>query len=288
MHLRLIVLLVCVSAQLCACSREFAVDNCTACPTVDETRGNITMAVCKDRAADNEAGVTYVCRCGNFPSGAVFPSVVYFPNNQGHVTRCTNSWPTAPQRYIACMSASAIVFLYLAIHAFYVAAVSGMCSCNQRRCTKHNTSALLLGISNLFYFIYILFTIVTQQYDIAIGSRSSAEYYTAISGAYAVLQIGFAPAIGVSLALLATSMSDMVFHGEDMAGRRRCINIIFWTFIIAFMLSWLCAAFGFLVIPNVNVILVTLLLALTAALATIIGSFVLIIIAHRKMRKVRP
>ena len=37
------------SAQLCASSREFAVGNCTACPTFDQTRhGGIRMAVCKE------------------------------------------------------------------------------------------------------------------------------------------------------------------------------------------------------------------------------------------------
>ena len=62
-------------AQLCSFSREFAVDNCTACPTLDHTRGDVRMAVCQERAAGTGVGIAYACVCLDFPDAEALVEV---------------------------------------------------------------------------------------------------------------------------------------------------------------------------------------------------------------------
>ena len=122
------------SAQLCASSREFAVDNCTACPTLDHTRGDVRMAVCEERAAGIGVGKAYACVCLNFPDRA--PALVYYPHVEGNVTRCASSWATAPQLNTALVVVCVCVQLYAATHLMYIVVLSGMFSCKQPRYTK--------------------------------------------------------------------------------------------------------------------------------------------------------
>ena len=75
------------SAQLCGTSREFAVDNCTACPTLDHTHGDVEMAVCEEREADTGDNIAYACVCLNFPASVRAPPLVYYPHVEGNVTQ---------------------------------------------------------------------------------------------------------------------------------------------------------------------------------------------------------
>ena len=135
----------------------------------------------------------------------------------------------------------------------------------------------------LFLFSLMVLTIVTQQGDIAVGNRS-AGYYAGIATASS--HYGSIITAGVSMALLTTGIVDMVYHGENMASTRRCINIAFLTLVIAYFLSWLCVVFGFL--ANADPGLLTGLngFALATMFAMMVTTFVLIVIAHRTMRKV--
>ena len=84
-----------VSAQQsCSSFFEFAVDNCTACPTLDHTRGDVRMAVCEERAAATGNGTAYACVCLDYPGIRIASSpLMYYPHVEGNVTRCANSWP---------------------------------------------------------------------------------------------------------------------------------------------------------------------------------------------------
>ena len=121
-------------AQLCASSREFGVDNCTACPTLDRTGPvNIPMAVCKGRAAEPTGGntTTYTCVCGNFPASTLISAVRYYPQIDGNnVTQCAPSWATAPKVYTAFAIVSAAVILYAAAYCFYITLLSRICCCH--------------------------------------------------------------------------------------------------------------------------------------------------------------
>ena len=123
------------SAQLCASSREFAVDNCTACPTLDHARGDIKMAVCEKRVAGTGGGIAYACVCQNFPDASA-PPLVYYPHVEGNVTRCASSWAMVPQLNTALVVVQSCVQLYAATHLIYIVVRSGMCSCKQHGCTK--------------------------------------------------------------------------------------------------------------------------------------------------------
>ena len=126
-----------VEAQFCRPSREFAVDNCTACPTFDQTRhGKIPMAVCEERLADPGSGKAYACVCISFPIGAMIEPLQYFPRTNGNVTWCEEMWATAPVVQTAVTSVSAVVLLYVSAHFLYISLLSRICCCARHGCTK--------------------------------------------------------------------------------------------------------------------------------------------------------
>ena len=145
----------------------------------------------------------------------------------------------------------------------------------------------------LCFFSQVVLTIAGQQVGVAPKTNIlSGSYYLQLAYALSVLNMCVILAGGVSVALLATSISDMVNHGEDMAGRRRCTNIVFWTVIIAYLLSMLSLISGVSVIwawdLSVARILMFILMVFPTVTfpAVLIASTVLIVIAHRKMRTV--
>ena len=213
------------SAQLCGTSREFAVDNCTACPTLDHTRGDIKIAVCEERALTltrgTEGGIAYECVCLDFPDSA---ALVYYPHVEGNVTRCANSWETAPQLFTALAIACACTQLYAAAHLMYIVVLSGICSCKQHKCTKINASALLMCIVLLCWLSLFLLGIAAQgKGDIEILGKIWLGYHLVYTIAIVTFDTG--------LVLLYTSVCDIVFGGENVAGWRHCINVTFWTLI---------------------------------------------------------
>ena len=105
-------------------------------------------------------------------------------------------------------------------------------------------------------------------------------------------------AAGVSVALLTTSVSDLVSHGEDMVYRRRCINCVLWTLLVTgTLLLASVAPFAGMLAASMNVQMQDLLetrywyflpvfFAIFAILAVPVTATVFIVIAHRKMREV--
>ena len=136
-----------VSADHCSSAFEFAVDNCTACPTLDHTRGDIEVAFCDERAVNT----SYACVC----HGGHMAFLAYFPHVDGNVTRCSNSWETAPHAYTALSVMSGSAMLYATTHLFYIAMLSGICSCKDHSCTKVNTASLFLGVYMLLSFVHL-------------------------------------------------------------------------------------------------------------------------------------
>ena len=130
----LILWLASCDAQLCSSSREFAVNNCTACHTIDHNRGDIQMAVCEERAANK----SFACVCGKFPAGSPYPLLRYFPHVEEHAKVCANFWETAPHVHTAAAVPCVSVLLYAAAHFFYIVVRSEMCSCKRCKCTKIN------------------------------------------------------------------------------------------------------------------------------------------------------
>jgi len=281
MHPQFFVLLICASAQFCASSKEFPVHNCTACPILD--RDNTTVAACEDGEADEQAGMKNVCRCLTVSVGNKFSSVAYFPLIQGNATRCANAWATAPHLYAAFYSVPAIVWLYITVHFFYIVVISGMCS-KHRRCTKHNISALIGGIASLSFFICVLLGVVFQQYFFEMGKRNSG--YNALGNVLKIVLSCYTCFWALSVTLLATSISDMVYHAKDTACRRRGINIVFWTIMIFAILFFSC----YVILSSMNVYKAlrdaVYSLLLTMGMLLVLGSAVLIIIVHCEIRKI--
>ena len=156
------------STQQCVSSREFAVDNCTACPTIDRTRGNIQMAVCEERAANK----SFACVCGNFPTKYWTPLLRYYTHVKGNVKVCANWWETAPHVHTAVTVPCLGVLLYAAAHCFYIVARSEMFSCKHRKCTKLNVAAFAAGTFNLCVLAQLLILIGAGN----IGGNSGDHY----------------------------------------------------------------------------------------------------------------
>ena len=87
-------------------------------------------------------------------------------------------------------------------------------------------------------------------------------------------------------ALLYTSICDMAFGGDDMAGWRHCINITFWTLAITSSLLASFAIGGFLVGADPSLTNAASTIALTVRIFQSLYSCVVIAIAHYKMRSV--
>ena len=182
---------------------------------------------------------------------------------------------------IAALIVGACMSLYAATHLFYVVVVSGMCSCERCRCTKHNTSTLILGISALCSFINALVYLVSGVFG---GITSISIIFLAVHFVCAPL------AASMSFVLLATSISDLVFHGEDMVGRRRCITIVCWTL---FIVAILCGVVGHVmtthvVSPSWAYTLGSIFIGFACVAIGVVAviSTVLIVVAHLTMRKV--
>ena len=189
------------SAQFCSSSREFAVDNCTACPTRDHTRGGVQMAVCDKRDAGTGNGTTYSCVCLDFPNSGSMPPLAYYPHVEGNTTRCVSSWSMAPHLYTTLVVVGAGLQLYAATHLMYIVVLSGMFSCAgscKQRCTKNNSSALVMCIVPLCWLPIFLWTIVAQ------GERDIENTWRG----YDLISIIAAFALDVGAALLYTRYSQ--------------------------------------------------------------------------------
>ena len=265
------------SAQNCHPFREFAVGNCTACATIDRTRGDIQMAVCEKRAANN----SFECICGDFPDNRWVPLFRYYPQVEGDAKVCVNWWEMAPYLHTALTVPYVSVLLYAATHFFYIVARSEMCSCKRLKCTKINTSAFLGGALNLCMLAFVLILIGA---DSIIGN-SGADHYGWLTFGLDVLFLCFLLIMFLALALFYTSIVDTVYPGEDMACMRHSISLSFWIPLSGSML-WYAVVFALIYweifgMDSIAIIVPSVLLALMALYGSVI-----MIIAHRKMLKV--
>ena len=210
--------------------REFPVDNCAACPTLDHTHGDIEMAVCEERVPNT----SYACVCGNFPADTGWTIVQYYPHTEGNVTRCENAWSTAPGAHMTLFAVSASVTLYAAVHLFYIVVFSGMCSHEHQRCTKMNVGALIYCVMQLCYLAYSLVLLVFQD-DVPI--RNSDKAWVVRIFYIVVLPLLVVSATSLGATLVFTSIADIVHPGEDMAFKRRCLKMPLWIGCVL-CLSW--------------------------------------------------
>ena len=264
------------SAQLCSSSREFAVDNCTACSTLDHSRGDVKMAVCEERAAGTGNGTAYACLCLDYPDYGSTPLLVYYPHVEGNVTRCANAWETAPQLNTALVVVCVCAMLYATAHLMCIVVLSGMFSCKQPRCTKTNASALLFCMVRLCWISMYLWVFAAQ---------GEVDIENAWLG-YPVHGLVISVSFDLGAALLYTSICDMAFGGDDMACWRHCISITFWTLAITSSLLVTFAIGGSLVGAHPNLINAAFNIALFSRPCSFLYSCVVIAIAHCKMHSV--
>lgn len=233
---RLILSLWFVSADgtlLCSSWREFSVDNCTACPALERTatRGNVTTAVCKERAADRAGGIAYTCVCGNFPSYGLISDLRFFPQKEGNVTRCASSWATVPGVVLGCSVLTTVVLLYVSAHLLYIVSISGICCCDRHACTKGNGTALSLIVSTLLFSVVPVWDIVSQG-RLPVNQGLSATMLVASCFRF------------MAQALFFPSIADVAYSEEDKANQRFCINVSFWCLAVAAMVPTLVLIHG--------------------------------------------
>ena len=271
------------SAQLCSSSREFGVNNCTACPKNDTTRGNIMMAQC--RSNNRTGGMRFTCECVDFPSTAMLPSLVYYPVGDKENMSCSTSWVEAPVRFTALAVVTACVLLYAIVHCFYIVARSVNCFNKRCGCTKGSAAALLFGMCSLFQLIMTLWTIVAQG-EITLG-KIGASNYVWLAHSSDILSFCSAVTSDLGQALLYTTISDMVYHSQEMAHTRRCINISFW--ILAGTTTLMFGFFTFVPLVGVNIWtskFMSRTIPMTGKLVQFMYSTLFVIKAHRKMNEV--
>ena len=271
-----------VSADHCSSDFEFAVDNCTACPTLDRTHGDIEMAVCEERAANTSS----ICACHGTHSIQT-ALLVYFPHVDGSGTRCANSWETAPHAYTALIVVSGSTMLYATAHLFYIAIkLSGICLCKRHRCTKTNMAALCIGMFELVLFTQLVVRVASQGKN---TGTSGTAYYAGVRYGMGILSLCSGAFFDLGLVMYYISISETLYPGEEMARRRRCINLPFW---IVISTTSLCAIFTIAVpLLSVDEALsktdMTSQIALLLRVFMIVYSTVFMILAHRAMRRVR-
>ena len=213
------------TAHPCGYFREFAVANCTACPTFDETRPGVQMAVCKDRVGDKGGEMAYTCVCGNFPR-SLEPALWYYPKAEGNVTKCAASWAEAPKLFTALTAIYVVVMVYALAHVFYIIALSRICCCKPGVCTKNSAAALLLGVGWLFHVALQVWRIAAQG-EIAVGYSNAYEHAALVYGFSFLLTVYYV-CLFLAIPFYITSICDMVCPGEEWAVRRRIINGTLW------------------------------------------------------------
>ena len=270
-----------VSADHCSSDFEFAVDNCTACPTLDRTHGDIEMAVCEERAANTSS----ICACHGTHSIQT-ALLVYFPHVDGSGTRCANSWETAPHAYTALIAVPGSTMLYATAHLFYIAIkLSGICLCKRHRCTKTIITALLIGIHELLLVIALVIRVASQGKSVG---ASGADYYVRAFKSMRILYWCAASFWETGQALYCTSISDTLYPEEDMTRRRRCINISFWILLSVDALSTIFMIAAFLVDEDLSEITYEYVKHFITAVRILraMYSIIFMVLAHRAMHQV--
>lgn len=261
------------TAQYCSSSREFAVDNCTACPTIDHTHGDVKMAVCEER----EDGIAYACVCLNIPDDTFssVPFLAYYPHVEGNETRCASSWETAPHLFTTLNVVCACAQLYAVTHLIYIAVRSGQCLGKPPKCTKTSACAVLLAAALIFQqCIQIFWPLATTDIQIS-GAECSVSY--------TLFWVCFNICMYVGIMLFYSSICDVVFGGDDMARWRHCTNISFYTLTGVTVLLYTFARGGPLVGADPSWISAVGIMYVASVGITFLYWFMVVVIAHRRM-----
>lgn len=265
----------------CMSFREFAVDNCsTACPTLDRSRSDIPMAVCKERVADDGGGINYACVCLNFPATAIVPTMRYYPKVEGNVTRCAASWATNPVLYTFIAVVGCALSLYSAAHFLYIVALSGICCCEPSTCTRINVAALAWAVSALIWAVTPLLRIVTQ-----------GEVPSWFALGFDVIVVLMHTSTSIATVLFYISISRMVYPGKDKARWRRCIEVSFWVLAAGGPLTYIVLMFIPLISQNPIVVGISItifgMVGFVWLVLLTLYSNVFMFFAHKTMRQVR-
>ena len=245
---RLFLSLCVASANVCAAPREFAVDNCTACPTFDHTRGNVQMAVCEERGVDAGGTMIYACVCGNFPASSfLVHGLLYYPQIEGNVTRCAASWATAPVLYTCLSVVGAGVILYAVSHLFYIVLLSTTCCGNSTGCKKVNVSAFFFIVAGLFWTCIPLWRIITQG-EIAIGAGSNMW----LAHGFDNMLLGGVISQTIGMVLLLSSLFDVAYNGDKRICCRSVLNTVFGCGMGTYALSYIFVAIVRVVRPDLS------------------------------------
>ena len=289
MHIRRLFLFLSLApaVQPCEYFREFPVDNCTACPTIDENRPGVKMAVCETRYK-NAGEMAYACVCGSFPL-TLEPALQYYPQIEGNLTKCAESWVAAPAVFTTLTVVYVALMLYALAHVFYIIALSRICCCNSDGCTKNNCSALSLAVGWLFHVVLKMWRIATQG-EIAVG-HSSAEQHAWLAHGFAFLQTGYYVCLFLAIPFYITSIFEMVCPGKRRAVRRCIVNATLWFLAFVTGLSYI-VMFNVSLQSNAdNLIQGTaricgLVISISCMISFLVAN-VLMYLAFRSMREVR-
>ena len=159
----------------------------------------------------------------------------------------------------------------------YIIVLSGMCSCKQHRCTKLNASALLMCMLALCWLFVFVWTIAAQ---------GESDFAKAWLGCYYLVWNTSLVGCDVGMVLWFTSVCDMVFSGDDVAGWRHCISITFWTTASASSLLIAVARGGSLAGADPSWTITAKNIALFLRSLIFLYSAAFVVIAHRKMHVV--
>ena len=216
----------------CYSRREFPVNNCTDCSAfnpITNSSGSvdITSTVCKERKTGRAGGMAYTCKCVDFPAVALVRDLYFYPQKEDNVTRCESTLSTVPHVIWVCRFLVIVVMLYVGAHLFYIVWLSGICCC--ARCTKVDGAALSFFVSTLSWLIIPVWRLVTKGTWIVAQGLSAAT-------------VGAVCFLSIAQALFYPSISDVAYPEENMANRRCCINVSFWSLSVATMLLTVIAA----------------------------------------------
>lgn len=231
-------------ATLARCNsfRQFSVPNCTACPHLDRSRNDIPMASCSELTTDT-GSVRSVCTCANFPTETTIPAMRYYPKVELNVTRCSASWATSPGLYTVVYVLAFVLNMYTAAHFFYIAAVSGLC-CYEHNCTRFNGAAWIMAVSCLFNSATPFLRIVTQ------GEVASRSLFALV---FDFIVAGQNCTTAFALTFFTTSISHMVYSGEDKSRRRWWIDVSFYCLTMAGCITYISHFVSLLVTFQQNI-----------------------------------
>lgn len=265
--------------EFCQFSREFRVDNCTACPTVDTTRDNITMATCKEPGPNGSS----LCVCADFPANfSRNPILVYYAQKTENATACTNTWAEAPYLKVVFVLLDFCLYLYATAHLVYIIRLSKLCSCQRNKCTKINIAMLCFFMNTVQTEIRFVLEIIPITIGTGYGYYSYVVTYY-ISNALGIILFDLCQI------LMVMGVFDTAFSGDKMVRGRCFVSTFLWTIMFAktvldFVQLWTVvfqSNYGVMTFQQHEVAQLGFFILLILAFS------VMVIVAHRKICQVR-